>query len=194
VDDAMDGSWVETSAPEPGREYVITVDLGLVDNPAVVGMGSQQDGLVCVDRLITFQGSREAPIQLRAVEATIVELAQAFSVSRVVIESWQGEGLVQSLRDRGWPAESFKPTPTAVAPQWATLARCLADRRLVLPVHARLREELLNLSVEVGPSGVRVVDRGKVHQDHAVVVRMLAAALADRYPISRGPMLISLGA
>jgi hypothetical protein len=30
----------------------------------------------------------------------------------------------------------------------------------------------------VGPQGVRVVDRGAVHQDHAVAVRMVVAALA----------------
>src|SRR5258708_15556084 len=34
-----------------------------------------------------------------------------------------------------------------------------------------LREELLNLTYEVGPSGIRVIDKGAVHQDHAVAVR-----------------------
>lgn len=182
VDDAMDGSWVETPVGEPGRDYVIAVDIGLITNPAVVGIGHQENGLVCVDRLVTFQGSREDPVQLRALEATIVELTSVFPVSRIIVESWQGEGLVQSLTHRGWPAESFKPTPTAVAPQWTILARCLADRRLVLPVHDRLREELLNLQVEVGPAGVRVLDRGQIHQDHCVVTRMLAASLVGVKP------------
>jgi hypothetical protein len=48
----------------------------------------------------------------------------------------------------------------------------------VLPPHARLREELLNLVVEVGPQGVRVIDRGQVHQDHAVALRGVVASLA----------------
>jgi hypothetical protein len=43
--------------------------------------------------------------------------------------------------------------------------------------HARLREELLNLTYEVGPAGVRVIDKGKIHQDHAVVVRGICAGL-----------------
>jgi hypothetical protein len=58
-------------------------------------------------------------------------------------------------------------------------------------VHAKLREELLNLTVEIGPSGPKVVDRGQVHQDHAVVVRMLVAALAA--PAMPEPRLIALG-
>src|SRR5262249_28950585 len=49
---------------------------------------------------------------------------------------------------------------------------------LVLPPHAQLREELLNLVYEVGPTGVRVIDKGSVHQDHAVAVRGVVAAFA----------------
>src|SRR5207244_1216433 len=59
-----------------------------------------------------------------------------------------------------------------------------AARTLDLPKHAQLREELLNLVVEMTPQGVRVVDKGKIHQDHAVAVRgvvaMLVAASSSR--------------
>jgi LmbE family N-acetylglucosaminyl deacetylase len=57
------------------------------------------------------------------------------------------------------------------------LGQRLAARTLVLPPHARLREELLNLIVEVRETGAKVVDPGKVHQDHAVAVRGVVAAL-----------------
>ena len=43
--------------------------------------------------------------------------------------------------------------------------------------HARLREELLNFTVEAGPSGPKVNDRGRVHQDHAVALRGVVASL-----------------
>src|SRR5439155_7694995 len=36
---------------------------------------------------------------------------------------------------------------------------------------------LLNLVYEVGPSGIKVIDKGKVHQDHAVAVRGVVASL-----------------
>jgi hypothetical protein len=102
-----------------------------------------------------------------------------------------GAALVQTLAARGFPAEEFRPTASALSAEWTTLGHCLASRRLVLPVHARLREELLGLVVEVGPSGPRVTDRGSAHQDHAVTVRMLAARLA--MPAMPEPRLVLLG-
>ncbi len=62
-----------------------------------------------------------------------------------------------------------------------------AARTLRLPQHPRLREELLGLSYEVTALGVRVTDRTRVHQDHAVVVRMIAAMLAAP---ARRPLMI----
>jgi LmbE family N-acetylglucosaminyl deacetylase len=89
-------------------------------------------------------------------------------------------GAAQSLERAGLPVELFSPTAKAHAEEWPILAQRLASRTLVLPPHARLREELLNLVVEVGPQGVRVIDRGQVHQDHAVAVRGVVAAFAAR--------------
>ena len=86
---------------------------------------------------------------------------------------------VQSLMRHGLNVELFTPTAKAHAEEWPLLAQRLAARTLVLPPHARLREELLNLVYEVGPQGVRVIDRGKVHQDHAVAVRGVVASLAQ---------------
>lgn len=36
---------------------------------------------------------------------------------------------------------------------------------------------MVSFVYEVGPQGVRVIDRGKVHQDHAVAVRGVVASL-----------------
>jgi hypothetical protein len=60
----------------------------------------------------------------------------------------------------------------------------LSSRTLVLPPQVRLREELLNLVVELGPTGVKVIDRGQVHQDHAVAVRGVCASLAKGDPLA----------
>jgi hypothetical protein len=191
VDDAADGAWVESPTGEPRREYQMAVDLGAVHDPTVIGVGHAEDGLICIDRLMTFQGSRETPVQFVDVEAALVALAAAFPPTRIVVESWQGLPVVQSLARRGWPVEVFTPTARTVADQWNTLSQALVSRRLVLPVHARLREELLNLTVEIGPAGPKVIDRGQIHQDHAVVVRMLTAALA--VPAMPEPRLVALG-
>ena len=110
---------------------------------------------------LTLQGSRDNPVQLAAVEDAIVETCRAFAVRKVRVESWQGLSAVQRLQMRGLPVEMFTPTAKTNAEEWPVLAQRLASGTIVLPPHARLREELLNLVVEVGPQGVKVIDRGR---------------------------------
>jgi hypothetical protein len=140
-----------------------------------------------LDRLITLQGSRER-LQLAWLEQVIREQADAFHpVDKIRVESWQGISVVQSLARLGLPVELYTPTAKSHAEEWPMLRQALVARRLVLPAHTQLREELLNLTVEVTPMGVKVVDRGRVHQDHATVVRMLVARLMR--PAITGPMV-----
>ena len=112
---------------------------------------------------------------------SVKDLAKRFRLATIRIESWQGMSAVQSLSALGLPVELYQPTAKSQADEWPVLSQRLAARTLVLPPHARLREELLNLVYEVGPQGCRVIDRGKIHQDHAVAVRGVIAALASRY-------------
>ena len=128
-------------------------------------------------RLITCQGSAEAPVQLAHVERALVELSREWHLQQIQIESWQGVAATQTLQRLGLHVTLFTPTMKTNAEQWPILAQRLASRTIVLFPHARLREELLNLVSEVGPAGVRVLDRGKVHQDHALALRGAVAAL-----------------
>jgi hypothetical protein len=116
-------------------------------------------------------------VQLADVEAAIKQLSERFQVRRWRIESWQGVAAVQSLQRLGLSVELFHPTARQHAEEWPILAQRLSSRTLVLPKHERLREELLGLTVDLGPQGVRVIDRGRLHQDHAVSVRGVVAAL-----------------
>jgi hypothetical protein len=141
--------------------------------------------VITIDRLVTLQGDRERPVQLAAVEDVISRLFDWFPIRRARIESWQGVGSAQRLAARGLPVEVFAPTAKAHSEEWPLLAQALANRTIVLPRHERLREELLGLAYEVTPTGIRVSDRGAVHQDHATVVRMLCAMLTAPAPRPR---------
>jgi len=180
VDAAMGHGWTEREYGEAGDVHVIYVDIGAVHDPSVVGLGHEAGGIVYVDKLITFQGSRESPVQLATVEAAVIDLCRRFTVREVRVESWQGLAAVQRLQTRGLPVRMFTPTAKSNAEEWPVLAQRLSTGTLVLPVHARLREELLGLVVEMGSHGVKVVDRGKVHQDHAVAVRGVCAQLQPK--------------
>jgi hypothetical protein len=178
VDAAMSEGWTEQYQGHAGRSYVMFVDLGAINDPSVICVGHRDADRVFIDRLCTFQGSRQEPVILQAVERTIADLARAFKpMTTIRIESWQGLSAVQSLQRLGLPVEIFTPTAKAHCEEWPVLAQLLSTRRLVLYPHARLREELLGLLYEAGPTGVKVTDRGSVHQDHAVAVRGVCASL-----------------
>jgi hypothetical protein len=181
VDAAMGGDWTEDEHGAPGVRYVMAVDLGLVSDPSMIGVASLDQGLVCLNRLVTLQGSREHPVSMQTVERTVVDLAEAFPPARILIESWQGVSAAQSLARLGYPAEISTPSLKSNAEQWGVLNQLLTARRLAVPVHPQLRAELLGLQYEPTATGVRVTG-GAPHQDHAVVVRMLAHALGAERP------------
>ena len=99
--------WVVTAgrsstAHGRARPTTIFVDLGIVSDPSVIAVGHEAGGLAYIDKLVTFQGSREQPVQLVDVEAELLRLTRAFRpVTRIRIESWQGVSAVQRLQVKG---------------------------------------------------------------------------------------------
>jgi hypothetical protein len=189
VDHAMNQGWVMPTqgTPDLAAAFVYYLDLGAVHDPSVIACGHLTDlDHAVIDQLVTFQGSREQPVQLAHVEATLVDLCRRFPPCLIRVESWQGLGSVQRLTALGLPVELFTPTIKTATEEWPILVRRFTDRTILLPRHARLREDLLNLQYEVTASGIRVTDKGKIHQDHAVAVRGVVAALQ---PYVRGDQI-----
>lgn len=195
VDAAMSTGWTEPARGDGATEYVAFVDLGAVHDPTVVAIGHAEAGPIYIDRLVTMQGSREEPVQFEAVERIVRDLAARFRCGRIRVESWQGFASAQRLQALGLPVEIFTPTAKTNAEEWPVLAQHLAAGTIVLPPHPRLREELLNLTYDVGPQGVRVTDKGKVHQDHAVAVRGVVAMVVQMGMVgaAMGPELEIIG-
>jgi hypothetical protein len=183
VDWAMNQGWGETAAQEGDATYEGFVDLGLVHDATVLALGHREGELILIDRIETLEGDRERPVSLAAVEERLLDWHARFDVRRIRIESWQGVASAQRLAALGLPAEIQTPTTKTNSEEWPQLIQALAGHRLILPEHARLREELLNLTYEITATGVKVVDRGSVHQDHATAVRGTVAGLLRPAPV-----------
>jgi hypothetical protein len=105
--------WTEQPEGRPGVDYHGFVDLGAVHDPTVIAVGHTEGDVAFIDRLVTYQGSREEPLQLATVEQALRNLAAKFHLTRIRIESWQGLSAVQSLTRAGLNCEFFAPTAKA---------------------------------------------------------------------------------
>jgi len=176
VDAAMARHPGEPQRGLPGLGYGYAVDLGLVADVTAIALGHLLGPDLIVDRLVTLAGTKKQPVKISDVRRTLEQLTADFPPVCIAIESWQGIALAEQL-GQTLPVEVVTPTMKSNTEAWPLLLQRLTERTIVLPRHARLREELLGLVVEVGPTGARVVDRGRAHQDHAVTCRMLCKLL-----------------
>src|SRR5207245_11668699 len=106
------GSWITREmyeAAEKGREaskgdqqfrYAGGVDVGLVRDATTVAVCHLEGDRVVLDKLVTLQGSKDAPVELEVLENVVIDLTRRFGVSRWVVEAPQAVGSVQRLEKR----------------------------------------------------------------------------------------------
>jgi hypothetical protein len=167
--------------PFDDRErYVITVDLGLVNDATVVVVGHLSvDNVVVVDRIERWRGSKGRPVSLDVVEGAIASLADAYR-ARIVADPWQSQGLLQRLRARGHHAQQHNFTGSSNARLALTLYRVLRDRQIDLPNDRELLDELKTVRLETTSVGnVRLQHDAGQHDDQAVAVGLLAVTLLE---------------
>ena len=145
VDFAMTRPRIDVRCDTP---QVAFIDLGTVHDPSVIAEGCLVDGVAVITSLRTFQGDHEHPVQIADVQQAIRDLAAAGPISKIRIESWQGVQAAQTLQADGLPVELYAATAKRNAEEWPLLVQRLVARTVILPQHARLRDELLNLTTK----------------------------------------------
>ncbi len=178
VDVCMGSSWRTQHMGMPDRHYFVTVDLGLKSDPTVVTVGHTDEGMIFVDKIEVLKGDQKNPVSLVAVEAIITELCDRFNVVLVKIESWQGKLLAERLSTFAKvTSEIVEPSLKLQMQEWPLLAQRISDRSIIIPHTPQLRNELLGLTWEATSTGMKVIDKGRAHQDIAVTLRMLVAII-----------------
>ena len=169
--------------PEPGRDAVVGVDLGLTrDRTAVVvcSRARRRDATVRVDRCDTWNGTRARPVDLVRVEDHVRQVARAYRAT-VVGDPWQAAGLYQRLRRTRVRVDEF----TFTAASWTHLAThlfsLLRDRAIELPSDDDLIDELASVRlVERQPGSYRLDHDPNGHDDRVVALALAAQALRSR--------------
>jgi hypothetical protein len=184
-----DGDPQRIDDPRPCWAFL---DLGWVHDESVLvimrKLESGKHGVLCME---TWQGSQQAPVEFGAIQSRLKELCVKFHVRKLVIEAPQGYQMAQQLKLSGVPTEVLSPTAKSNQEHWGALITALKNGTISLPDDARLRRQLLTLTIETGPTGWRVVDIPSIHNDRAVAVAGCLAAI--EYDLahqgwSRGPV------
>jgi len=194
--------------PEPGRRYVVAVDLGVTRDATVAAVCHAErvttlpagqaeptttGARVVLDRLEVWHGSRDRPVQLSDVETWVREASRAYQGASVVVDPWQAVGMAQRLRTHGIRVVEFTFSSASVGRVASVLHRLLRDRMIALPDDEALIDELAHVRlVEGSPGVVRLAHDSDRHDDMAVALAMAAAHLLER-PVHSGAAATSGG-
>lgn len=189
-------------SPDPDRQYVAGLDVGLKNDRTVLVVGHAErvpdgDGhlsvRVDIDHLVRWRGSREHPVQLEDIEAAVLEVWRRYR-PRILVDPWQAAGLVQRLAGRGVRISEFPFTTQSVGRVAHGLYSLLRSRRIRLPrLDDTLREELLNVRLRESAPGVFRLDHDSGrHDDQAVAIGLVAQDLAAGPPDSAASFLRAL--
>lgn len=172
--------------PEPGRRYVLGLDVGLKRDRTAACVCHLRDGVVTLDRIETWEGTRLRPVSLSDLEEWIVMAASAYG-AHVVVDPWQAAMLVERLRRRGVRIDEFPFTAQSVGRIASTLYQLLHERALRLPDDEGLLDELRNVRLrETSPGVLRLDHDSGRHDDRAVALALATFRLVEKGE-ARGP-------
>jgi phage terminase large subunit-like protein len=155
---------------DPGPCHAF-LDLGWVHDESVLCiMRKLEIGKHGVLAMETWQGSHSAPVEFTAVQSRLDELCRKYHVQKLVIEAPQGYGMAQQLALSGVNTEILSPTAKSNQDHWGALITALKNGTICLPDDAKLRRQLLTLTIKNTPTGWRVDDVPAIHNDRAVAV------------------------
>jgi hypothetical protein len=165
---------------EPGVRYVLGLDVGLKRDRTAACVCHLQDGVVTLDRIETWQGSRLRPVSLSDLEEWLVRAASEYR-AHVVVDPWQAALLVERLRRRGVRINEFPFSAQSVGRIASTLYQLLRERSLRLPDDEALLDELRNVRLrETSPGVLRLDHDSGRHDDRAVALALATFRLVEK--------------
>lgn len=190
--------------PKPGHFYVLSLDVGLTHDRTVVAVAHaeqrtneiQREGepvrrvpvgvTVVLDRMMVWQGSHNAAVQLEEVEQVIAEAAGRYRASELVFDPYQAAGLTQRLQRRGLHCIPFTFSSSSVGKLGLTLHTLLRNRAMALPDDAALLDELAHVRLRETIPGVYRIDHDSDrHDDRAVALALAAQELLAKFQARR---------
>ena len=168
-------------APQLRTRYVIGLDLGLKADLTAAAVCHLDEETVVVDRINTWAGTSQHPVQLSDVETWLTQACHSYHPVTVVLDPWQAIGLAQRLRHRRVRVEEYTFSAASVGRLATTVHLLLREHRLALPPDPKLLDELANVRLrETSPGVYRMDHDPDKHDDQAIALALAANHLITR--------------
>jgi hypothetical protein len=166
--------------PVARLRYVIGVDVGLKRDSTVACICHLEGGIVTLDRIANWTGTRLRPVRLAEVEEWLQKAAREYR-AQVVIDPWQAAQLVERLRRSGVRIDEYAFSAQSVGRLASSLYLLLRERALRLPEDEALLDELANVRLrETSPGVMRMDHDSGRHDDRAIALALAAHRLVER--------------
>ena len=174
---------VTLDGPQPalaGFAYVGGLDAGLKRDRTVATICHREHGILFLDRIAVWEGSRLRPVKLGEVEEWLVRAAREYRCEWV-FDPWQTAQLAERLRARNVRVREYAFTAQSVGRLASTLFQLLRDRAIRLPDDEELLDELRNVRLRESTPGVLRLDHdaGR-HDDRAISVALACQRLLEQ--------------
>jgi len=156
-------------------KYYLAVDLGLVRDRTVLSICHKDidDGLIYLDYMKTYRGSKKNPVLIGNVEKDILWANDNFNIVKNIFDPWQMKGTAEKLRGR-IKVEEFAFTSNSIQRLSQNLFYLFHNGLIRIYPHKDLEEELLNLNAEEKSYGWRIDHKSGKYSDHAISLGMSA--------------------
>jgi phage terminase large subunit-like protein len=172
--------------PRAGVRYLVSVDLGLVNDKTVVAVGhsepiSPEPGAperVVIDSLRRWRGKRLKPVNIGEVEAYLSLTSKRYNRAKILADPWQAAGMIQRLAAQGVRCEPYPFTSSSTGRIGQALHLALRNHLLWLPDDDELLSELARVRLrETGIGQARLDHDSGDHDDQAVAIAIIVAEL-----------------
>jgi hypothetical protein len=173
--------------PRPGVRYVATLDIGIVNDRTVLSVLHAEETAagrrVVLDRIVRWQGSRAAPVDLGEVRDTLLALTMDYYSAEVVLDPHQAVLIAQEARAKGVVVHEFPFTSASVGRLALSLHQAIRNHRIALPPDEDLADELATVRLRKNSLGVYRLDHDSgAHDDQAVTLALGTHWLMDEAP------------
>ena len=139
-------------------QTMMMIDLGIVDAPTVEWDEHFEEG---TDRLqvvyvAVWHPPRHGKVRLDAIEETIKDLDDRFSLASVGFDPWQAEYLGQRLSAQGVRVEPVTFTPQNLQSMAQCTCEAFVNKNIDIPDHRQLVQDLRQLRVVEKGYGIRL--------------------------------------